>query len=75
MIFSSKFKEIINLIPKGKRMKRFLMMIAALAMTTMMAQANEEASQAVQDAAAQAVQEAADAAPAEEDNATKEEEK
>lgn len=56
-------------------MKRFLMMIAALAMTTMMAQANEEASQAVQDAAAQAVQEAADAAPAEEDNATKEEEK
>jgi len=54
-------------------MKNFLMMIAALAMTTMMAQASEAAAQ-VQDAAVKAVQEAADAAPAEEDkNSTKEE--
>ena len=53
-------------------MKKFLMIIAALAMTTMFAQANEEA--AVQDAAVQAVQEATDAAPAPEGdkNATEE---
>jgi len=54
-------------------MKKFLMMIAALAMTTMFVQANEEAAPA-QDAAVQAVQEATDAAPAPEGdkNATEE---
>jgi len=54
-------------------MKKFLMMIAALAMTTMFVQANEEAAPA-QDAAVQAVQGATDAAPAPEDdkNATEE---
>jgi ABC-type nitrate/sulfonate/bicarbonate transport system substrate-binding protein len=54
-------------------MKKFLMMIAALVMTTMMAQANEEAVQAVQNAAVQAAQDVVTAAPAEKDeNSTKE---
>ncbi len=54
-------------------MKKILMMIAALAMTTMFAQANEEAT--TQEQLAQAVQEATDAVPAQEDdkNATQEE--
>jgi hypothetical protein len=54
------------------KMKNFLMMIAALTMSTMFVQANEEV---VQDVAVQAVQEATDAIPAPEDdkNTTQEE--
>jgi hypothetical protein len=55
-------------------MKNFLMMIVALAMTTLFVQANEEMVVEVKDAAVQAVQQAADDAPAVEDekNTTKE---